>query len=135
MIVHKTVSLKTNTREELVNISDKITSGIADEIENSSGILLISSPHTTAGITVNEAADPSVCYDMTNKLKELVPFSRAFTHSEGNSDSHIKTALIGTSVQLPIIDGKLILGTWQGVFFCEFDGPRTRKFHVTFIGE
>lgn len=135
MIIHKTVSLKTNTREELVNITDHITTIINAQIGTSSGILMISSPHTTAGITINEAADPSVCFDMTSKLKELVPFSRAFTHSEGNSDSHIKTALIGTSVQLPIIEGKLILGTWQGIFFCEFDGPRTRKFQVTFIGE
>lgn len=135
MFIHKVVNLKTNSREELINITDKITGVISEKSESLSGILMISSPHTTAGITINEAADPSVCYDMTQKLKELVPFSRSFTHVEGNSDSHIKTALVGTSVQIPFIDGKPVLGTWQGIFFCEFDGPRTRRFHVTLIGE
>jgi len=135
MFLHRSLPCKTSNREELINITRQITSEFLPELKNASGILMISSPHTTAGITINESADPAVCYDMVGKLKEMVPFSRAFTHSEGNSDSHIKTALVGTSVQIPVVDGKPVLGTWQGIFFCEFDGPRNRKFHCTFTGE
>ena len=98
------------------------------------GICLIASPHTTCGVTVNEGWDPAVPADATGHLRELVPRERAFTHAEGNSDSHIKTMLVGTSATLPVAGGELRLGRWQAVFLCEFDGPRDRELWVTVTG-
>jgi secondary thiamine-phosphate synthase enzyme len=88
-------------------------------------------PHTTAGITINENADPSVVRDIINSLEKLVPYGAGYSHSEGNADSHVKASLIGSSVQVLISDGRLQLGTWQGIYFCEFDGPRSRWVWVT----
>ncbi|MBN2724674.1 MAG: YjbQ family protein [Deltaproteobacteria bacterium] len=135
MILHETLPCNTARRQEMLNITSEVNQILLSKLNNYSGILLVSSPHTTAGITVNEAADPSVCADMNEKLREIVPVDRNFTHMEGNSDAHIKTAMIGTSVQLPVVNGKLVLGTWQGIFFCEYDGPRRRKFNITFLGD
>ena len=84
-------------------------------------------PHTTAGITINEAADPSVVEDINTSLSHLIPHKGGYRHSEGNADAHIKASLMGSSVSITIAEGSLVLGTWQGVFFCEFDGPRTRR--------
>jgi secondary thiamine-phosphate synthase enzyme len=92
-------------------------------------------PHTTAAVTVNENADPSVQYDILNELKRLVPLTGSFTHSEGNSAAHIQSTLLGPSQTLFIQNGQLALGTWQGVYFCEFDGPRTRKIWVKIIAQ
>ena len=92
-------------------------------------------PHTTAGVTINEAADPAVVRDILASLDKLVPARDNYTHAEGNSDAHIKTTLTGSSVQLPVTNGKLVLGTWQGVFFCEYDGPRRRRFGVQCVGQ
>jgi secondary thiamine-phosphate synthase enzyme len=123
------VEIKTRSRNEMVDI----TSLVRKELSKSGvkeGACIVYVPHTTAGITINEGADPSVCSDILNKLKELVPPNAGYSHMEGNSDSHIKASLIGSSVTVIVEDGSLILGTWQKIFFCEFDGPRSRKVYL-----
>lgn len=120
------ISLKTDRRNEMKDI----TSLVAAAVERSGvaeGICLVYVPHTTAGVTINEGADPSVRQDILDALERLVPASGNYRHSEGNSDSHIKATLVGSSVSIPIEKGRLTLGTWQSVFFCEFDGPRSRR--------
>ena len=121
-----TISVKTGSRIEMVDITSSVqkevsTACIAD------GICVVYVPHTTAGVTINEGADPDVCTDIIRKLNELVPPNDGYRHMEGNSDSHIKTSLIGSSVTVIVENGRLVLGTWQKIFFCEFDGPRSRK--------
>jgi secondary thiamine-phosphate synthase enzyme len=101
----------------------------------SNGICTVVCLHTTAAITINENADPDVGVDFFRKLSQIIPVEPYFKHREGNSDSHIKASLVGLSVQVPVTDGKLVLGTWQSVYFCEFDGPRNRCVSVTVIGE
>lgn len=98
-----------------------------------SGFCHVYVPHTTAGITINEAADPSVNHDIIAGLNKIVPFQDGYTHLEGNSAAHIKSSLMGSSITVPIKDGNLALGTWQGVYLCEFDGPRTRTVNCTII--
>jgi len=100
------------------------SSGVKD------GICVLYVPHTTAGITVNESADPSVARDISGTLSKLVPADASYSHTEGNADSHIKSVLVSPSITLLVQGGRLVLGTWQGVFFCEFDGPRNRKLLV-----
>jgi len=110
-----------------------ITSSVQKEASKSritDGICVVYVPHTTAGVTVNEGADPAVCQDIITKLNELVPPNAGYRHMEGNSDSHIKASIIGSSVNVLIENNRLVLGTWQKVFFCEFDGPRSRKVYV-----
>lgn len=119
-------SVKTDARTAMKDI----TSLIRDEIEKSGvkeGICIAYVPHTTAGITINEGADPSVCHDIIAALDKLVPPNAGYRHLEGNSDSHIKTGIVGNSVTVIIQRGGPVLGTWQRIFLCEFDGPRTRK--------
>ena len=121
--------VKTSSRIQMVDI----TASIQEEVMKSDitdGACLVYVPHTTAGITINEGADPSVCTDILTKLNELVPAGAGYGHMEGNADSHIKASLIGSSVSLIVENGRLLLGTWQKVFFCEFDGPRSRKVYV-----
>jgi secondary thiamine-phosphate synthase enzyme len=120
-----TLSLNTKSRNEMVDITAKIQ-GAMDEASMRDGICVVYVPHTTAAVTINEGADPSVCVDITKRLKELVPEGAGYRHAEGNSDSHIKAALVGSSATVIVEAGRLVLGTWQKVFFCEFDGPRTR---------
>jgi len=120
------IQVKTKTRNELVDITPQVEkavekSGIVE------GICVLAAPHTTAAITVNENADPSVKADIIAKLSALVPAGDHYRHLEGNADAHIKATLVGPSEVLLVKDGRLSLGTWQGVFFCEFDGPRTRR--------
>ena len=120
------ISVKTGSRNEMKDI----TSSIQKEVSRSGildGVCFIYVPHTTAGITINEGADPSVCLDILTKLRELVPANAGYRHMEGNADSHIKASLMGSSVSVIVEKGRLVLGTWQKIFFCEFDGPRTRK--------
>ena len=110
-----------------------ITSRVAEAVEKSGvaeGVCHVFVPHTTAGVTINEGADPDVATDVESHLAELVPKEAAFEHAEGNSDSHIKTILVGPSCTAPVRGGKLALGTWQAVFLCEWDGPRTRRVEV-----
>ena len=100
-----------------------------------SGVAVVYVPHTTAGVTINENADPSVVSDILTSLDKQVPWDEPFyRHGEGNSAAHIKASMMGSSAQIPIEDGHLVLGTWQAIYFCEFDGPRTRKVHVRIIG-
>jgi len=123
-------SVKTRARNELVDITAAVARALA-ELGAQDGIATVFCPHTTAGITINENADPSVCRDLLATLDRLVPPDQAhFTHSEGNSDSHLKSTLVGASEQLLVEDGRPILGTWQAIYFAEFDGPRTRTVHV-----
>jgi len=122
--------IKTNARNEFVDITAQISAVVHDNnIE--SGFCTVYCPHTTAAITINENADPDVTTDMLRKLSEMVPAHENYRHSEGNSDAHIKSTLIGNSAQVIIQNGTLMLGTWQGIYFCEFDGPRTRKVWVS----
>lgn len=128
----KVLYIKSKRRIEAIDITDSILnfvkeSGIKD------GILVIYIPHTTAGLTINENADPSVMEDILNKTSELIPRSLNYKHLEGNADSHIKSSIFGVSHQLLIEDGKVLLGTWQGIFFLEFDGPRERKVYLKII--
>ena len=122
-------SVKTSARSEMVDV----TSSVQKEISKagvSNGICVVYVPHTTAGITINEGADPAVCRDIIGKLNELVPPDAGYRHMEGNADSHIKASLMGSSVSVIVENGRLVLGTWQKIFFCEFDGPRSRKVYV-----
>ena len=127
------ISLKTRERSQCIDITAQISrivksSGIRE------GICMISVPHTTAGVTINENADPSVVRDLLMELSRIVPFDDGYSHIEGNSAAHIKTSLVGSSVNLPVSGGTLVLGTWQGIYFCEFDGPRNRYVQVQTAG-
>ena len=121
----------TTRRTQFVSITSKVTAVIADN-DCMDGIITIFVPHTTAGVTINENADPDVASDMEAFSDELVPQSNHFHHSEGNSDTHIKASFYGSSVQIIVRNGKMWLGTWQGIYFCEFDGPRERKVYLAY---
>jgi secondary thiamine-phosphate synthase enzyme len=123
------IEVKTKARNELVDITQQVEK-VVEESGIAEGICVVVVPHTTAGVTVNENADPSVKADIIAKLGALVPAEDRYHHQEGNADAHIKAALVGTSSYLLVRGGQLALGTWQGVFFCEFDGPRTRQVWV-----
>lgn len=127
-----TFPLKTTERTEFLDITREVErtltrAGMED------GLVFVYVPHTTAGITINEGADPSVAEDMLRTLNRLIPFRGDYRHLEGNSAAHIKASLMGSSVQVAVEKGKLVLGTWQAIFFCEFDGPRTRNVLVKMI--
>ncbi len=125
MTVNK-ISVKTDRKDDFINITIRVKKIIVSEqFEN--GMCNIYIPHTTAGVTVNEAADPDVVRDILYKLNSLVPWNENYHHLEGNSAAHIKTLLTGSSLSIPVMDGKLLLGTWQGIYFCEYDGPRNRS--------
>ncbi len=127
-----TFGVRTGNRTEFVDVTRQV-SELVDRAGTTEGLCLVTVPHTTAGITVNEAADPSVQRDMLKELNKVIPFEDAYAHLEGNSAAHIKTSLTGSSVTLPIHEGRLVLGTWQGIYFCEFDGPRNRTVHVQIV--
>jgi len=131
-LIVKEISLRTERRCQLLDITKLVEEAVASSGVKD-GICVLFVPHTTAGITVNEAADPSVARDISNTLSRLVPESASYSHSEGNADSHIKSVLVSPSLTLLVKGGRLVLGTWQGVFFCEFDGPRSRKLLVKVI--
>jgi secondary thiamine-phosphate synthase enzyme len=127
-------TLSTSSRNQLINITDTVS----DYVQRSgvkSGICLVYTPHTTAAITINENADPSVASDIIRKLADIFPQNDNYDHSEGNSDAHLKSSVIGCSQTLVIENGSLLLGTWQGIYFCEFDGKRSRKFYVKVISD
>lgn len=128
----KILTVPTSTRIEIVDITDKLREVVKNK-GWSEGIVTVYCPHTTAAITINEAADPDVRADILESLNKLVPYSDNYAHIEGNSDAHIKSSLVGSSQQVIIEHGRLVLGTWQGVFFCEFDGPRQRKVYIKFV--
>ena len=124
--------IRTSQRAEFIDITDRIVQAVR-ESGISEGIVTVFVPHTTAAITINENADPSVVRDILMTLDQLVPLNGRYTHSEGNSDGHIKASMMGSSVQIIVQDQHLALGTWQGVYFCEFDGPRSRKVWVKIV--
>jgi secondary thiamine-phosphate synthase enzyme len=132
-LIHK-LDIKTKSRVELQEITDRVRDIVAAS-GIKSGICHLFVPHTTAGILVNEHADPSVVEDIAAQLEEMVPQNKSYRHLEGNAPAHIKAGLIGDSRTLFIEDGKLVLGTWQGIFFCEFDGPRNRRVLVKLAAE
>ena len=125
-------SIKTSTRNQLVDITSQVQEFIRSS-QFRDGICVVYTPHTTAAITINENADPDVKFDVMRKLSEVFPHSDNYRHSEGNSDSHIKSSLVGCSETIIVAGGKLLLGTWQGIYFCEFDGPRHRTFVVKLV--
>ncbi|MCL0067859.1 secondary thiamine-phosphate synthase enzyme YjbQ [Peptococcaceae bacterium] len=127
-----TININTSKRIEIIDITPNILQFIKEQ-KISEGICSIFVPHTTAAVTINENADPTVVKDMLNTLNKLIPHQNNYLHSEGNSDAHIKASLVGASEVIFIQNGKLMLGTWQGIFFCEFDGPRSRKVWIKFL--
>ena len=126
------ISVKTESRDSFLNITSRVKKIIVSE-KFETGMCNIYIPHTTAGVTVNEAADPDVVRDVLFKLNSLVPWTENYHHLEGNSAAHIKTLLTGSSLSIPVMEGKLLLGTWQGIYFCEYDGPRNRSAVITLI--
>jgi secondary thiamine-phosphate synthase enzyme len=128
----KTITVKTSAQTELIDITKEIQTAIKAE-NFMDGICMLYVPHTTAGITINESADPSVRRDILMVLNQMVPWKANYRHMEGNSPAHVKSSLIGASEVVAVEDGTMVLGTWQGIFYCEFDGPRTRKLHIKFI--
>ncbi len=127
----KYINVKSKTRNEFIDITEIVQEAIK-EAGIKDGLCCLYVPHTTAGITINEGADPSVQRDIINNLSRLVPYDMNYAHREGNADAHIKSTIVGSSVNVIIEDGKLMLGTWQAIFFCEFDGPRHRRILVKF---
>jgi len=132
-MMFQTMSVQTRRRSEFVDVTTQVARVVADsDVEE--GLCVCNVPHTTAGVTINENADPSVKADIQDVLAKLVPQGAGYAHAEGNSDSHVKASLVGPSVTVPVSGGQMVLGTWQGIFFCEFDGPRSRRLHVTVMG-
>ncbi|MCX7711372.1 MAG: secondary thiamine-phosphate synthase enzyme YjbQ [Clostridia bacterium] len=128
----QTINVKTPSRTAMIDITPRI-----QEVVTKSGILsgicIVFVPHTTAGVTINENADPDVVSDILRQINRTIPFDSDYQHMEGNSAAHIKASLFGFSEQLIIENGRLVLGTWQSVYFCEFDGPRSRQIHIKII--
>ena len=127
--------LSTNSREEMIEITPEIKKILREKSSIRNGFVKISIPHTTAGITINENADTSVERDILHILRKLIPKSREYHHVEGNTDAHLKSSLIGSRIDVIIEEGHLKLGRWQGIFLCEFDGPRSRKVYIHVFGD
>ena len=129
LILMREIKVVTRSRNEMVDITSDIQRIVeVEKIDN--GLVVVYVPHTTAGVTINEGADPSVQRDIIQTLKKLVPENGDYHHMEGNSDAHIKASLIGSSITVIVNNGRLVLGTWQHIFFFEGDGPRHRKIYV-----
>ncbi len=131
--MHK-INVKTNNRTELIDITMQVQD-LVFQLKVEDGICVVFCPHTTAGLTINENADPDVGKDILGFLNRLIPDKDGYLHAEGNSDGHIKAVLSGSSLNIFIESGKLVLGTWQGVYFAEFDGPRLREVWVKMLKE
>ncbi len=128
----ETLEVSSRQRNEFIDITAKVESAVrASKVKN--GLCCVYVPHTTAGLTINENADPTVPADIMMGLERIVPARSGYQHSEGNSDAHIKSTLVGHSLTVPVENNALVLGTWQGIFFCEFDGPRRRKVLIKII--
>ena len=125
----QTLSIATSARVEMIDITAEVAEAIRKE-KIADGLAVVFVPHTTAGVTINENADPTVVRDVLTEMNKIVPFEDGYHHSEGNSAAHIKSSLFGPSLTLIVSGGKPVLGTWQAVYFCECDGPRHRKVHV-----
>ena len=126
------ITVKTGSRTEMVDITARIQAAVSGS-GVTQGLCMVYVPHTTAGVTINESADPNVKRDIMMVLNQVIPWEADYRHLEGNSPAHMKSSLIGASETLIIKNSTLVLGTWQGIFFCEFDGPRTRKVHIKLI--
>jgi len=123
------ISLESNNRTQFLDITGQIEQAVQNlDIEN--GLVVVFNPHTTAGVTINEGADPDVVRDISATMDKMIPWQDGYHHAEGNSAAHIKASMFGSSVTIMVDNGQLCLGTWQKVYFCEFDGPRRRKFWV-----
>ncbi|HBA84735.1 MAG TPA: hypothetical protein DCZ95_11630 [Verrucomicrobia bacterium] len=122
----KKISIQSHRRTEFIDITDLVRAELKD-LGLRDGLVTVYVPHTTAGVTINEHADPDVAADLGNILERMVPWENHYRHGEGNSAAHMKASLMGSSLQVLVEAGHLCLGTWQGIFFCEFDGPRSRE--------
>lgn len=125
----ETISIRTGAQVEFIDITDHVQKAV-EKLQMSDGVCYVHVPHTTAGLTVNENADPSVRHDVIMALNRMVPDELPYRHEEGNSPAHIKASLVGMSTAVLVNSGRLVLGTWQGIYFCEFDGPRARRVFV-----
>jgi secondary thiamine-phosphate synthase enzyme len=131
----QTFEISTTHRDQMIEITHRVQR-VVDAAAAGRGLAIVYVPHTTAGVTINENADPDVVHDMLTQLDAMVPWNQPFyRHGEGNSAAHVKASTMGSSVTVVIEGGKLVLGTWQGIWFCEFDGPRTRLVHVKVMVE
>ncbi|MBM4136208.1 MAG: YjbQ family protein [Nitrospira sp.] len=126
------INVRSKSRIEFIDITGMVQD-VVKEAGVKNGVCYLYVPHTTAGITINEGADPSVQRDIQNTLNRIAPHDMNYLHREGNADAHIKSTLVGSSVNVILDEGRLLLGTWQSIFFCEFDGPRHRRVVVTFV--
>ena len=127
------IQIKTGAKEAMIDITARLEE-LLESRETVSGLMTVYTPHTTTGLTINEGADPDVCRDILAHLRSMIPQHAGFRHAEGNSDAHIKATLFGSSVQVIVHEGRLMLGTWQRIFLGEFDGPRTRTIWVRITG-
>ena len=125
------ITVRSETKTEFIDITSKVQEAVRISAVQQ-GHCLLFVPHTTAAITINENADPSVKTDILSILNQIIPWDGGYRHLEGNSAAHVKSTLVGATELIPVENGQLVLGTWQGIFFCEFDGPRTRKVHISF---
>jgi secondary thiamine-phosphate synthase enzyme len=131
----QTEAVKTHARSEMIDVTARVQKLVAKQ-NVTDGYVIVYVPHTTAAVTINENADPDVKADMLKKLETMIPKREPYyEHAEGNSDSHVKTSLVGNSATVLIESGKLVLGRWQGIYFCEFDGPREREMYVKMFAE
>jgi secondary thiamine-phosphate synthase enzyme len=128
----KEINVRTNSRAEMIDITDLVQAVISEK-KIKSGICVVFTPHTTAAVTINENADPDVPHDIINALEKTIPRNVQYRHTEGNSPAHVKSSLVGVSELVLVENGQLVLGTWQAIFFCEFDGPRQRKVIIKFL--
>ncbi len=129
----ETIDIRSTSQTEFIDITHQVQDGVK-RLRMSNGVCHVYVPHTTAGLTINENADPSVPKDLIMALNRAVPDDQSFRHGEGNSPAHVKASLLGSSVAILVESGRLVLGTWQGIFFCEFDGPRNRRVYIKGIG-
>ncbi len=129
----KKISLKSQAHDEMIDITSEVRRAV--DPDRPSGAVLVYCPHTTAGLTINEGTDPAVQIDILQALAEVVPWVNDYGHDEGNSAAHVKASMTGPSVMVPVIDGRLALGQWQRIFFCEFDGPRSRTVLVKYLAD
>jgi len=134
MAMMQTFSVRSSKQTELIDITRMVQEAV-QKVGVKEGLCVIFIPHTTAAVTINENADPSVPRDILMELNKIIPFEDRYQHTEGNSAAHIKSSLVGCSQTLLIDSGRLLLGTWQGIFFCEFDGPRNRQVHVKVVAD
>lgn len=128
----ETFTIQTGNRIDMLDVTSRVQKAV-DRAGVTDGLCVVYVPHTTAAVTINENADPAVRRDIVRHLSSLIPHGGSYSHAEGNADSHIKVSLTGSSETIFIEEGRLVLGTWQSVFFCEFDGPRSRKCHIKII--